>query len=126
MHFGEYLVQEKILSAHQVLKALAEQRRRRVFLPLLLVDMDALEDYRSLKYCSMANENGEDFLDVLVREGLISDDQRDRILKAWMNSGPPLGALCVEMGLMDEETRASTLEDFEAEKELEKNLARIS
>jgi len=126
MHFGEYLVQQKALSAHQVLKALAEQRRRRRFIPLLLVELGAMPDYQVLRFCTQADLNHEDFLEVLVREGYISSQQCVQIRLAWMRSGPPLGSLLVEMGFMNEETREEMLGDFEAEKQLEENLAKFS
>lgn len=126
MHFGEFLVQQKVMSAHQILKALAEQRRRRKFIPLLLVELGAMEDYRALHYCSLADSQYEDFLEVLLRENIVSQEQCDQIRAAWMKSGPPLGRLLVELGFMDEDTRAAVLEEFEAEKALEANLARLS
>jgi len=126
MHFGEYLVQQKILSAHQILKALAEQSRRREFLPLLLVEMGALPDYRALRYCTQADGNHEDFLKILLHEGFISQQQFTLIYNSWMRSGPPLGRLLVDMGFLDESTRAEALETFEAGKALEENLAKIS
>lgn len=126
MHFGDYLVQRKILSAHQILKALAEQRRRRKFLPLLLVELGALEDHRALHFCSQADQSNEDFLDVLLHEGFVSQEQCELIRNTWMRSGPPLGRLLVELGFMDEGTREEVLEDFEAEKSLEANLAKLS
>lgn len=126
MHFGDFLVQQKVLSAHQVLRALAEQRRRRQFIPLLLVELEILPDYQALHYCSKADVTGSDFLDVMVHEGLISDEQRLLIHDRWMCSGPPLGILLVEMGLMDAQTRQELLDEFEAERELEMNLAKLS
>ncbi len=126
MHFGEYLVQQNILSAHQILKALAEQRRRRKFIPLLLVELGALADYRALHYCSVAEQDYVGFLEVLLREEFISEKQCAQIQEAWMRSGPPLGRLLVEMGFIDEQIREEVLEEFEAEKSLMENLAKIS
>ncbi len=126
MHFGEYLVQQNILSAHLVLKGLAEQRRRRKFVPLLLVELGALADYRALRYCSIAEQSHSGFLEVLVREGFISEVQSAQIHDSWMRSGPPLGQLLVEMGFIDEQTLEEVLEEFEAEKSLMENLAKIS
>ncbi len=125
MRLGDYLVQRKVLSAHQILKALAEQRRRRKFLPLLLVELGALEDHRALSFCSQADEQGEDFLDVLLQEKFISQEQCHLIRETWMRSGPPLGRLLVELGFMDEATRQELLDEFEAEKSLEENLAAL-
>ncbi len=125
MHFGEYLVQRKILSSRQILKGLAEQRRQRKFIPLLLVELGALEDHRALHYCAIADQNHAGFLDVLLREGFISEQQCSRIHDTWMHSGPPLGTLLVELGLIDEGTCAEMLEEFEAEKALEDNLAKL-
>lgn len=125
MHFGEYLVQRKVLSAHQILKGLAEQSRQRKFIPLLLVELGALADHRALHYCATAGQNHTGFLEVLLREGLISEKQCSQIHDTWMSSGPPLGHLLVEMGLVDAETCAEMLEDFEAEKALEENLAKM-
>lgn len=125
MHFGEYLVQQKILSAHQILKALAEQGKRREFIPLLLVEMGALEDYRALRFCTIAQKESTDVLEVLVREKFINEEQCDQIRLAWARSGPPLGRLLVELGFMDEETLVEALEEFEAEKQLEQNLAKL-
>lgn len=114
MHFGEYLVKQKILSAHQVLKALAEQSRRRHSIPLLLVEQGSLTDYVALKFCTQADQNYEDFLEVLLREGYISQQQCTQLRTTWMRSGPPLGLLLVEMGLIDESTRREALAEFEA------------
>lgn len=125
MHFGDYLVSRKVLSAHQVLKALAEQNRQRKFLPLLLVDLGAMEDYRVLKYCKRAQERNEDFLDVLLEERYISKTQHRELRATWMNSGPPLGKILVSLGFMDESTKEALLAEFEAEKALEANLARL-
>jgi hypothetical protein len=125
MHFGEYLVQQNILSAHQVLKGLAEQRRRRKFVPLLLVEMGALADYRALRYCSIAEQSHSGFLEVLVSKGYISEGQSAQMHDSWMRSGPPLGQLLVELGFMDEQTCTEVLEEFEAEKSLEENLAKL-
>lgn len=113
MHFGEYLVQEKILSAHQILKALDEQRRRRHFIPLLLVELGAMPDYQALKLCTQADMNYEDFLEVLLREGIVSQQQCTQIRTRWMKSGPPLGRLLVEMGLINEATLLTALDEFE-------------
>ena len=126
MHFGEFLVQKKILSAHQVLKALAEQRRRRRFLPLLLVEQNSLEDYRALRYYAQAEQSSEAFLEVLVEEKLISKEQCSRIRSTWTRSGPPLGSLLVEMGFMDESTRVELLDSFEAERALESSFADLA
>ena len=126
MHFGEYLVQQKILSAHQILKALGEQRKQRKFIPLLLVELGAMPDFQALKFCTMADRNFEDFVEVLLREGCISEEQCTQIRHAWMSSGPPLGRVLVELGFMNEETRKEVLGDFEAEKELEQNLGRFA
>ncbi len=124
MQFGEYLVQNRILSAHQILKALAEQRRRRTFIPLLLVDLGGLADYRALHYYNVAEKNSEDFLEVLLREGFISEEQCVQIRTAWMRSGPPLGKLLVELGFMNEESRAAVLEEYEVLKSLDEHLAK--
>lgn|GEM_PF-6244687 len=118
MHFGEYLVQQKILSAHQVLKALGEQRRRRHYIPLLLVELGALPDYRALDLCTKADQKNTDFLEVLLNEGVVSQQQCEQIHATWMRSGPPLGRLLVDLGLMDEATREEALEKFEAVKKL--------
>ena len=118
MHFGEYLVKQKILSPHQILKALDEQRRRRHFIPLLLVEQGALPDYQALKFCTEADENYEDFVDVLLHEGIVSEEQCKLIRTAWMRSGPPLGRLLVELGLIDEATRAEALSEYELSKSL--------
>ncbi len=118
-------MQQKILSAHQILKALAKQRQRRKFVPLLLVEMGALADYRALHYSSIAEQSHSGFLEILVNEGFISAQQSSQIRAAWMNSGPPLGSLLVEMGFVDELTCAEALEAFEAEKALEENLAKL-
>jgi len=126
MHFGEYLVQQKILSPHQILKALDKQRRRRIFIPLQLVELGAMPDYQALRLCTQADLNHEEFLDVLLNEGLVSQQQCTQIRIAWMRSGPPLGSLLVEMGLINEEIRAVVLEEFEAQKSLEENLREIS
>lgn len=126
MHFGEFLVQRKVLSAHQILKALAEQRRRRWFIPLLLVDQGALEDYRSLHYYAQAGHSSEAYLEILFQEKMISREQLDRIRTTWIQSGPPLGDLLVELGFIDECTRDEMLDEFEAEKALERNLALLS
>ena len=75
MHFGEYLVHENLLSAHQILKALDEQRRRRKFIPLLLVELGIMEDFRALKLCAISAENHEDFLDSMRSEAIISKQQ---------------------------------------------------
>lgn len=112
MHYGEYLVQEKILSAHHILKALQEQRRRRKYLPLLLVEIGAMEDFRALRLATIADYNQQDFLEVLDSEGIISQEQYEMIKEAWTKSGPPLGHLLVEMGYMDEQTRIDSLEQF--------------
>lgn len=126
MYFGEYLVQQKILSPHQILKALDKQRSRRIFIPLQLVELGAMPDYQALHLCTQADLNHEDFLDVLLNEGLISQQQCTQIRITWMRSGPPLGSLLVEMGLMNEEIRAVVLEEFEAKRSLEENLSEIS
>ena len=125
MHFGDYLVSRKVLSAHQVLKALAEQNRQRKFLPLLLVEMGAMEDYRVLNFCRRAQERNEDFLDVLLDERFISKSQYRELHNTWMKSGPPLGKILVTLGFMDDATKQELLEEFEAEKSLEANLARL-
>ena len=119
-------MQKKVLSAHQVLKALAEQRRRRIFVPLLLVELDSMEDYRALRYYSQADHSSEAFLDVLVEEKVISKEQCARIRSTWIKSGPPLGRLLVEMGFIDEGTRVEMLDAFEAERALEANLAKLA
>ncbi|NOZ41250.1 MAG: hypothetical protein GXP24_13640 [Planctomycetes bacterium] len=126
MHFGEFLVQQKVLSAHQILKALAEQSNRREFIPLLLVELGALDDYRALRYFTIADQNHSGFLEVLVNEQFISEKQHTQIHDAWQRSGPPLGRLLVEMGFIDEATCAESLEEFEAEKALEENLAKLT
>lgn len=126
MQFGEYLVKRKILSAHHILKALAEQRRRRKFLPLLMVELNVLADYRSLRYCTAADQNSEDFLDFLLREGIISKPQFSQLQTTWMQSGPPLGQLLVEMGFLDNDTLECVLEEFAAEKALEEMQAELS
>ena len=118
MHFGEFLVQEKILSAHQILKALEEQRRRRRFIPMLLVEQGVMEDYRALNLCARSDERHEDFLDTLCDEGVISAEQSFIIKEAWANSGPQLGQMLVEMGFIDEQTRDDALRKFEATKAL--------
>lgn len=114
MHFGEFLVHKHILSAHQVLKALQEQRRRRHFIPLLLVELGALPDYCALKFCTEADQNGEDFLEIIMREGIISQQQCTQIRTTWRRSGPPLGQMLVELGLINEATLIAALEEYEA------------
>ncbi len=113
MHFGEFLVKQKILSPLHVLKALAEQSRRRQSIPLLLVEQGSLADYEALKFCTQADQSNEDFLEVLLREGYISQQQCTQIRKTWMRSGPPLGLLLVELGMIDETTRQEALAEFE-------------
>jgi len=119
MYFGEFLVQQKVLSAHQILKALDEQRKRRHYIPLLMVDQGALPDHRVLRMCTQADEHHEDFLDVLVHEGLLNEQQSKRIRAAWIRSGPPIGRLLVDLGSMNEETLRESLEEFEASKTFE-------
>jgi hypothetical protein len=118
MHFGEFLVHRKVLSAHQILKGLAEQRKRRQYIPLLLVEQGSLPDYRALRMCSKAEESRDDFLEVLVEEQFITAEQGEQIRSVWMRSGPPLGQILVELGFMNEETLAATLKEFEEEKAL--------
>ena len=118
-------MQQKILSAHQILKALQEQRRRRRFIPLLLVELGAMPDYQALRLCTIADLNYEDFLEVLLRERFVSQQQCTQIRTTWMRSGPPLGRLLVEMKLIDEETRTTALEDFEAAKARTQDAAEV-
>ena len=108
MHFGEYLVRENILSAHQILKALDEQRKRRKFIPLLLVELGMMDDHRALKLCTISNEE---------HKGIISQQQSNRIRIARDKSGPPLGQLLVEMGFIDEQTCYENLKLYEAQKQ---------
>jgi len=111
-------VKQKVLSAHQILKGLAAQRKRRQYIPLLLVDQGALPDYRALRMCTQAEDNHEDFLEVLMHKQFINAEQCKMIRATWMRSGPPLGQILVELGLMNEETLADVLEEFEEEKAL--------
>jgi len=117
MHFGEYLVRENILSAHQILKALDEQRKRRKFIPLLLVELGMMDDHRALKLCTISNEEHKDVLDIMREEGIISQQQSNRIRIARDKSGPPLGQLLVEMGFIDEQTCYENLKLYEAQKQ---------
>ena len=119
MHFGEYLVQKKVLSAHQILKTLAEQNRRRKYIPLLLADQGSLPDYRVLRLCSQADNNRKDFLEVLLSEKIVTSEQCKKIRRSWIQSGPPLGRLLVEMGWIDGKTCVDMLENFEARKAAE-------
>jgi hypothetical protein len=125
IHLGEYLVKRKVLSAIHLLKALAEQRKRRKYLPLLLVELGALADHRALRYCSLADQKGKDFLEVLRCEGVISKAQCQQIRLTWMQSGPPIGQLLVEMGFLNRETLEMVLEEFEAEKALMRSASKL-
>ncbi len=126
MHFGEFLVQQKILSAHQILKALDVQRRQRHYIPLLMVEQGALPDYRALRMCTQADEHYEDFLEVLVREGLVNQQQSDMIRSAWIRSGPPIGRLLVELGYINEQVLEESLEEFDATKAFQEVTATIT
>lgn len=125
MHFGEYLVQRRVLSAHQILKALAEQNRRRKFVPLLLADQGAMPDYRVLSLWSQADDRHEDFLEVLMAEKFVSLEQSKMIRRSWMRSGPPLGRLLIELGCIDGKKCVDLLKAFEilkAEEELKQQV----
>ena len=116
MHFGEWLVKNRIVSAHQILKGLDQQRKQRHFIPLLLVEQGSLPDYQALRYCTQADQNYEDFLEVLLGEGMISQEQCALIRAAWVRSGPPLGKLLVKLGFLSEDALLEALEEFEAAK----------
>lgn len=122
MHFGEYLVQRRVLSAHQILKALAEQNRRRKFVPLLLADQGVIPDYRVLKLWTQADDHHEDFLEILKGERFVSPEQYKLIRRSWMRSGPPLGRLLIELGWIEGKKCADMLKAFEILKAQEEQI----
>lgn len=130
MHFGEYLVQRRVLSAHQILKALAEQNRRRKFVPLLLADQGAMPDYRVLHLWTQADDRHEDFLEVMKGERFVSPEQCKLIRRSWMRSGPPLGRLLIELGCIDSKKCVDMLKEFEflkiQEEQIEVPIPRIN
>lgn len=115
-------MQQKILSAYTIVKALAEQSRRRKYLPLLLVELGALPDHHALHLCSKAASEHKEFLEVLLADGLISSEQGDVIRTAWMESGPQLGRVLIDMDFIDARTCTNALENFEIIKESEREI----
>lgn len=115
VRFGEYLVLVGDATAAQVLVALGEQRRRRPFLPELMVRLGFMSDTDVLRLYRVAEERGQEFIATLHEEGKLSRSQALQIDSNWRASGPPIGVIMTELGMISNETREQRLREFAAD-----------
>jgi hypothetical protein len=114
MRFGKFLTTRGVISAAQVLAALAEQARRRSFLPQLLADAGVLTPELALEYDAEALRNDEELLVDSYRRGLVSARQYHALEAQWRSSTPPLGEILVEQGLLTSSQLQALLAEFQA------------
>src|SRR5436190_20198070 len=100
MRFGKYLTQQGVVSAADVLSALAEQLRRRAYLPLLLAEAGVISAEFALDSSSSNLRNDEELLVDSFRRGLLSARDYHRLVITWQTSAPPLGEILIERGLI--------------------------
>jgi hypothetical protein len=114
MRFGKFLTQTGIVSATEVLAALAEQSRRRAYLPMMLAASGMAPADLTLECSSSASGNDEELLVELYRRGFLNARDYQRVEQQWRGSAPPLGEILVEQGLLSESELAAHLEAFRA------------
>lgn len=114
MRFGKFLTTRGVLSAIDVLSALAEQCRRRAYLPLLLADAGVVSPDFALESGASALRNDEDLLIDSYRRGLLSARQYHVLESTWKSSAPPLGEILVERGLLSFCQLNSLLTEFQS------------
>jgi hypothetical protein len=114
MRFGEYLVRTGLATGTDILMTLAEQDRRRTFIPRLVVELGVvtLPDAMNLWDESLDEEHCEDFLTFLVSRGVLTKVAAIHARNQWMRSAPPLGLLLVELNVLQEDERYHALAAF--------------
>lgn len=109
MKFGEYLVENGLIDMEQLDAALEEQQRRRGHLPRLLIEQGLMSDESIVLAMERAKCADLSLLEVAEQRGDITAEQRVEIEQRHRESGPRLGELMVEMGMIDNETRIRSL-----------------
>lgn len=111
MRFGEFLVHSNTVSEQAVLRALGEQQRRRPYIPQLMVEAKCLSGGQALRLCRLADDRQMEFLEVVKQEGLVTQEQADRIYETWRRSTPKVGEILVEMGVISRATLEEKLRE---------------
>jgi hypothetical protein len=112
MRFGKFLTTQRVISAAHVLAALAEQARRRAYLPQLLADAGVVPPELALEYDPEALRNDEELLVDSYRRGLVTARQYHSLETQWRSSTPPLGEVLVEQGLLTSSQLQALLAEF--------------
>lgn len=112
MRFGKFLTTRGVISAAQVLAALAQQSRERTYLPQLLADAGVAPAELLLEYDDEILRNDEELLVNSYRRGLVTARQYHSLEAQWKSSTPPLGEILVEQGLLTSSQLQGLLAEF--------------
>lgn len=93
----------------QLQAALEEQVRRRCHLPRLLIEEGLMSDESIVLALEQAKFADIGLLESAERRGDITTEQRVEIEQRHRQTGPRLGELLVELGMIDNETRIRSL-----------------
>jgi hypothetical protein len=112
MRFGEYLVEAGVVSEADVLTALAGQQRRQPFVPQLAVELGLITPQEAFRLLNLADQQNREFLEVALDEGLLGEDDLDRLTVAEQQSVPQLGTLLLAMDRLEPRTLHRHLNEF--------------
>lgn len=113
MRFGEFLIDAGVIDASTLLSALAEQQRRRAFLPKLAVELGYMNDKTALEVMDEATDCHERFLFEAQENGMLNRLTATDLLDEWRRTATPIGEMLVELGHMTETSRKSMLRRFD-------------
>jgi hypothetical protein len=114
MRFGKFLTERGVVCAADVLSGLAEQARRRKYLPIMLAEAGVVTAESALERDDSILRNDEELLVDSYRRGLLSARHYHHLETAWRLSAPPIGEILVERELLSTIELNSYLAEFHA------------
>ncbi len=110
--FGQFLVNNDIISDTVLLQALVEQNKRQETIERIAVAKRILSVKQMLATLNRQADSCDSFTAVALRMGYLTDDEVDVLVELQQQSRPMLGEILVEMGALDRKTLEIMLDKF--------------
>lgn len=123
--FGEYLVEQKYISAADLLKLLVEQVRTAPSLMEVTFEAQLLEPEEILAVLSLQHNRGSDFKTACHDLGYWTPALEEKIQQELLRKKIPLGQLVMEAKLMSMQELVSALDKFMQENEKKSKTATV-
>lgn len=110
--FGEFLVQQNLVSTAQVLEALMTQIREMPTYAEVCYEKGLISDDILLRILASQQRHGQDFRSAAEDAGVWNEGVADRISKFLRAKHRPIGQILVDLGYMTLETLTTALADY--------------